>query len=282
MTADSGTSHPGTELRRDDPDRYLTAMLAPPPYREHLFALYAFNVEIAKVREVVSEPMLGEIRLQWWRDVIEEIYGGTVRRHAVAQALNDVVAAKRLSRRYFDALIDARAFDLTDEPPATMAALVDYAAGTSANLVALALEAMDARGDDIATVGRDVGIGWALTGLIRAIPAHAQARRLYVPRELTERHGVDVGELLELRSSVALCAAVRDVADQAAAHLRAARRARNVVPKGAVPALLVGRLADLYLRRLRSVGFDPFDVRLLHPMPFKGLRLAYAAIIGRF
>ena len=282
MTADSGISYAAAEVRENDPDRYLTAMLASPSYREHLFALYAFNVEIAKIREVVSEPMLGEIRLQWWRDVIEEVYGGTVRPHAVAQALRDAVAAKRLSRRHFDALIDARAADLTDEPPATMAALVDYAEGTSANLVLLALETMDARGEDIAAVGRDVGIGWALTGLIRAIPVHARARRLYVPRELTKRHGVQVRELLELRSSDALCAAVRDVADQAATHLRAARRARDVVPKGAVTAVLVGRLADLYLRRLRSVGFDPFDVRLLRPMPLKGLRLAFAALTNRF
>ena len=232
MTADSDTTYPAEDLRRSDPDRYLTAMFAPPPYRDYLFTLYAFNVEIAKIREVVSEPMLGEIRLQWWRDVIEEIYGGTVRRHAVAAALRDVVAAKRLSRRYFDGLIDARANDLSDEPPATMAALVDYADGTSANLVALALEALDARDDHVAAIGREFGIAWALAGLIRAIPVHARARRIYLPRIVMERHGLQSRDLLELRSSDALRATVRDIAGEAAAHLRTARQGRAEVPQG--------------------------------------------------
>ena len=281
MTASSDTSYLAADLQRDDPDRYLTAMLAAPPHRDHLFALYAFNVEIAKIREVVSEPMLGEIRLQWWRDVIEEIYGGTVRRHAVAQALDATVKARQLSRGHFDALIDARAFDLTDEPPATTAALVEYADGTSGRLAVLALQALNARDKEAAAVGRDIGIAWALTGLIRAVPAHARARRLYLPHDLMERHGVRPGELFELRSDDALRAAVSDLADQAAVHLRAARKARSVVPKAAVPALLVGRLADLYLRRLRSVGYDPFDSRLRRPMPLNGLRLAFAALVGR-
>ena len=73
-------------VRRVDYDRYLTALFAPPPARERLFALYAFNHEIAKVRETVSEPMIGQIRLQWWREAIGGIHAGTPRKHMVVAA----------------------------------------------------------------------------------------------------------------------------------------------------------------------------------------------------
>lgn len=256
-------------------------MFAPPPHREHLISLYAFNLEIAKIREMVSEPMLGEIRLQWWRDVIEELYSGTVRRHAIVQPLGEVIAAKRLTRRYFDDLIDARGLDLSEEPPATMAALIDYAARTSSNLVALALEALEVRDDTTGAVGHEIGIAWALAGLLRALPSHLRAKRVYLPRELIERHGVAMRDLMELRCSEALRAVVQAVAEQASAHLQTARQDNPVAPREAVPALLLSRLASAYLRRFRAVGYDPFDQRLARPMPFKGIKLAAAALARR-
>ncbi len=91
----SGTrtlSYCAAEVRRFDPDRYLCALFAPPGRREDVFALYAFNVEIARTRESVSEPMLGMVRLQWWRDAIAAIYGGTPPRHEVLGASAAAVA----------------------------------------------------------------------------------------------------------------------------------------------------------------------------------------------
>src|SRR3546814_16622414 len=83
MGAPARLSYCASQLRRYDPDRFLTALFAPPERRESLFAIYAFNLEIAKTREVISEPMLGQIRLQWWRDSITQIYLGQPPHHAV-------------------------------------------------------------------------------------------------------------------------------------------------------------------------------------------------------
>ena len=78
----------GEIVRTGDPDRFRTALFATPEAREHLFALYAFNLEIAKIAPMVSEPMLGEIRLQWWREALDQIYGdGPVRAHEVTTPL---------------------------------------------------------------------------------------------------------------------------------------------------------------------------------------------------
>jgi NADH dehydrogenase [ubiquinone] 1 alpha subcomplex assembly factor 6 len=118
-------------VRRHDRDRFQTALFAPAAEREALFALYAFNYEIARVRESVSEPMLGQIRLQWWREAIDAVYGAaTPRRHEVVEALGVVVRARALSRNHFARLIDSRERDLDDAPPKTLAALEEYAEGT--------------------------------------------------------------------------------------------------------------------------------------------------------
>ena len=129
-------AHCGALLRAADKDRFLTSLFAPAEHRDALFALYAFNVEVARVREVVHEPVAGEIRLQWWSDVFDGARRGEVAAHPVAAALLASMARYRLPPDRFKALIEARRFDLYDEPMATLADLEAYADGASASLVA--------------------------------------------------------------------------------------------------------------------------------------------------
>ena len=104
MQATAELSYCASEVRRHDADRFLTTLFAPKGHREDLFALYAFNLEISKTREVVSETMLGAIRLQWWREAIEAIYtNAELRKHAVVEALAETVTRRGLTREHFDA-----------------------------------------------------------------------------------------------------------------------------------------------------------------------------------
>lgn len=272
----------GSEVRQYDPDRFATAMLAPEAHREGLFSLYAFNLEVAKTREAVSEPMLGEIRLQWWREAIDGIYDGTPRRHEVVLPLAELVAEKNLTRKYFDDLIDARAHDLSDEAPATIDELLRYAEGTSATVLWLVLEALGVRSDTADLVARHVGIAWSLTGLIRAMPFHLSQRRLYIPEDLIDRHGIERRNLMELRPEPAIAGAVQDIAVHARDHLEKARALRDSVPKTALPALLLAPLTDMYLRRLAKAAYDPFDTHLTLPGRFVGIRLAMTMMLGRY
>jgi len=133
-------------VRRHDHDRFQTGLFAPARKRNALFALYAFNYEIARVRETVTEPMLGQIRLQWWREVVETAYAGTApRQHVVAIALTEAIREFALTRSELDRLIDSRERDLDPAPPPTLAALEDYAEGSSAPLAILALEVLGER-----------------------------------------------------------------------------------------------------------------------------------------
>src|SRR5207302_3959729 len=160
--AAAGLSPLAALVRRHDRDRYQTALFAPVDRREALFALYAFNYEIARVRELVSQPMLGQIRLQWWREAVAAAFAGAPpRQHEVAQPLSAVIADHRLTRVHFDRMIDTRERDLAEEPPATLGDLEDYAEGTAATLLFLALEVLGVTEPAARASAREVGIGYA-------------------------------------------------------------------------------------------------------------------------
>jgi len=279
---DSRLSYCGEQVRRFDHDRYLTCLFAPTHAREDLFALYAFNHEIAKVAEIVTEPMAGQIRIQWWREGLDDVYAGDPRRHEVAEALAGAVRRHKLTRSAFDRLLDARERDLDDEPPATLDQLTQYAEETSATLVQLALEVLGARDDASMEVGRHVGIAWALAGIARAVPFHAAQRRLMLPGNLTWQAELDVHDLFELREPREVRPVVREVAQRAAEHLKAAEHGRQDIPRAAVPALFPATLARHYLRLLARHGHDPFAPEVQRPQPSRPMRLAWAAARGRF
>jgi len=243
-------------VRRHDRDRFQTVLFAPAARREALFALYAFNHEIARVRERVSEPTLGRIRLEWWRETIAAAYeDGPVRRHDVAEALTDTIREHGPTREHFDRLIDAREKDLDDAAPTSLAALEDYAEAVSGRLIYLALEMLGV-GDPVARQAAfHVGIAYGLAGLLRAMPYQARASRPLVPAE---------------------------IAAAASRHLALARQLRSAVARAAFPALLPAIVAERYLRRLRRAGCDPFDETVTTPDPLQSWRFTAAALLNRF
>lgn len=272
------------ELRRQDRDRFQTTLFAPADRRDALVALYAFNFEVARVREVTHEPILGRIRLRSWRDALAEIYAGAeLRRHDVAEALARAIRDHHLSRAHFEALLDARELDLAEHPPASLEALEAYAEGSSASLVLLALEVLDVRDADSVTVGQAVGIAYALAGLLAAVPFHARMKRCYLPQDIIESYAIDLERtLFELKPSPALAETVQEIASLARYHLDVARSYRDKIPREAVPALLPAVLALRRLNRLARVGHNVFDPRWLKPDGLQSLRLAWAAMLGRY
>ena len=280
--SDTTLSYCGQEVRRHDNDRFLTALFAPAELREDLFALYAFNTEIARTREVVTEPMLGQIRLQWWRESVEGIYEGQPRRHEVVTALATAVERGGLSRPLLERLVDAREADLDDAPPKTLACLVNYAESTSSPLVQLALQAADARGEAAMAAGRHVGIAYSLTGILRSVPHLARAHRTRLPADLLAKHGVSEPRLFDLKPQESIRELVREVAEVARSHLAEARSRRAEVPKAALPALLPAVLAELYLDVLAKAGHDPFAPRVALAHPLRHAKLAWRSLLGRW
>jgi NADH dehydrogenase [ubiquinone] 1 alpha subcomplex assembly factor 6 len=270
-------------VRRHDRDRYQTALFAPVARREALFALYAFNYEIARVRESVTHPTLGRIRLEWWRENIAAAYGPEpARRHPVAEALTRVIREQQLTRYHLARLIDARETDLDDDPPANLAALEAYAEDTSSRLIYLALEVLDAGDATAVGAARHVGIAFALSGLLRALPLRMAAGRPLIPADLARRNGLDVDSPGPRHGTPALRTAVAEIAAAAMAHLRDARQSRPLVQRAALPALLPAVIADRSLRRLGRAGHDPFNPLLQQRDPLQSWRLTAAMLRRRF
>ena len=251
-----------TAVRRADPDRYLCALFAPAEARETLFALYAFNVEIATARESIRETVLGRMRLQWWRDMLVDVRRGRTVEHPVAESLAVAMRRSPLTFDLFDRLLTGRERDFDDAPPASIAALVDYADLTSASLVCLALEALEVSHSAAFEAARHVGIAWALVGLMRAIPFHARAGRAYLPRDLMARHGVSSAALFTGAAPGGLANVSRELTELAVTHLHDARALRPDIPCRASSALLTAAFADGDIKRLRRAAYDPFHPSL--------------------
>ena len=273
----------GALARAADYDRYLSAVFAPAARREALFALIAFNHEIARIPEAVSEPMLGRIRLQWWHEVLEAAYAGEpTRRHEVAVPLADAIETCGFDRARFDELLDAREADLEPDGQADLAALERYAAATGGSLTALMLQASGPDTAQALEAGRQVGTAWALVGTLRVAPRAAARGRVMLPADLLSEAGIAADELRAGRAFDRFASVAEPVAHRAQALLDAARKARRAVPRQGRGVLLIARLADLYLARLRRAAWDPRDPRLdVGPLRKQTAMLA-GAVSGRF
>ena len=244
-------------VRVADRDRFLTTLFAPIEHRPALLALYAFNLEIARVSDVVHEPLAGEIRLQWWSDVLEGEGREEVAAHPVAAALLASVARYRLSPERLHALIAARKFDLDTEPMRSLAELEAYAEGASAGLIALAAQVL-AGGLDIGALSRHAGLAHAFAGLLAAFPIHAARGKVFVPLDILAQHGAAREDAMSGPATPQLNAALAELRLHARRHLRAAQELVASAPPAVLPALLPVALAGPTLARMERRGYDPF------------------------
>ena len=246
-------------VRAADRDRFLATLFAPAEHRDALFALYGFNVEITRVREVAREPLAGEIRLQWWSDVLGGVGSGEVAAYPEAAALLASMARYHLPARRFEALIAARRFDLYDEPMATLADLEAYADGASSGLIALAAQVLLRGGEpDIGALCHHAGVAHAIAGLLKASPVHAARGQLFLPLEVLERHGASRQDVAGGRATPPLQAALTELRQRARHHLRAAQELLAAAPPAVLPALLPVALAAPMLARMERRDYDPF------------------------
>jgi phytoene synthase len=236
-------------VRRHDPDRFLTALFAPPPRRETLFVLYAFNHELARAIEVASQPMLALIRLQWWREVVE----GTRKRHEVADPLSDALAAGALDAADLLALIEARETEIAAmgsetaeaEPIATVAdwqAWLRAGAGGVSVAAARALEAPDAE------ALRPYGVAYGAAGVLRTVKLLARRGRCLLPADALAAHGLTPADVIAAPDAAAL----REVLAELAAVTLTALPAPARLPPAVIAAALPAVLARRDLRRVQG------------------------------
>jgi phytoene synthase len=248
-------SYSAERVRSTDRDCFIATLFAPPQHRAAIHAVYAFSLEVARVRDLAREVMPGEIRLQWWREVLQRQREGEASANPIAVALLGTIEAYRLPVNAFLTLIEARRFDLYNEPMLTVVELEDYAIKTSSALFDMAAQIL---GADAAVAAQPAGIAYAMTGVLAALPKHAARRQLYLPLQLLERHGLGPEDIFATRSSTALNAAAAELRSVARGHLDAAAKILRSLPQQALPAFLPIALVRPALDRLdRSDIFAP-------------------------
>jgi phytoene synthase len=251
--------------RAGDPDRTLAALFAPREARADLFALYAFNAELARIAEQVSEPDLGLIRLQWWRDAVARGSAGEASGHPVADAVSDAIRRRDLPQARIDALIDARQFDIAEKIMPSGDALDAYLRATAGNLFALAAQILGVRAPQAAADA--AGIAYGLTGLMRSLPFHAPRGRVDIPAALLQAHGASPDQLLAGETGSSLGAALAVLRERARVALEEAQAGIAELGAPARTAFLPLSLVDPYLKALEKVAGDPFrEIAGINPL----------------
>jgi len=231
-----------TFVRRHDPDRFLTALFAPAEKRMALLALYAFNHELARAREVVSEPPLALIRLQWWREVVE----GTPRRHEVAEPLSTAIAAGALAPADLLALIEAREVEADPSIP-TLGAWRAYLFGAAGGLSVAAARLLGAADPEAA---RPFGAVYGGAGVLRSAAIVARQGRCLLPEDVLARHGLSPEHVTAGPDSALASGVLAALAMDLRALLP--QRVPTGLRRSALAAILPAVLARRDLRRLGS------------------------------
>jgi len=256
-------------VRDHDFERYAATLFVPPRARRPLLALYAFNTELRRIRDHVSQPLPGEIRLQWWRDLVDGDARGSVEANPVAAELMAAAANHDLPRSELSRLVDARVFDLYDDPMLSLDMLERYCDDTAGRLFSLSARILGGKSDAVGHAVHHAGIAQGIVRAIQGLPLHAARKQLYLPQDVLNESGAKEADLFAGRSTPQLQAAITRLSDVAGSHLGKAMNLLIAVPADAkrvfLPLALVRRALDL-----ARPADDPFA-----PVPVSRLRMLW-------
>jgi phytoene synthase len=248
-----------TELvRAHDFARYASTLFVLAAQRRALLAIYAFNVEISRVREQVSQPLPGEIRLQWWTDMLAGSADGGGEGNPVAAELLLAIRSWRLPVERLSRLINEHQFDLYNDPMPTKAALEGYIDDTSSALFSLGAAIAGRQSPEIDHLARHAGLAQGISRVIAALPLDASRRQLFVPLQLLEQHGSGMEEVFAGKQTPKLRAALDQLIGEAREHLRTAFALLENMPPEARPPFLQLSLVARDLKRMSRADNDPF------------------------
>ena len=249
-------------LRETDRDRYLATLFARADKREALFALYAFDAEIVRVRDLARELMPGEIRLQWWREVLLGERAGEAAANPIAAAITEVLKRFDFVREPLVDLVEVHRFDVHGEPMRSMEELQAYAARTAGAIFELAVRLL---GDKVGSiVAKESGSAQMIAHLLAQFPRHAARRQLFVPLDILQHYGAVPEDIFAMQATPELRAALAEL------RLRARRNLAHVVsakiPEIAKPAFLSLAPLRRWLLDMEKPGYDPFRPPVVSPL----------------
>ncbi len=262
----------------DDHNRYLTTLFVDKDKRRSLLALYAFNIEISKVIDNSKEPLVSQMKLQWWRDSLENLKKGIVAKHPVVEELSTALINHQINIEDLLIMLQARDHELFNETPKTLSALNDYCRQTAGTLSRISLQVIS--NDDQHSHRNqceDLGTAWGLVGIIRAISFHATTQRCLIPDEILREANIKVEDLYKGDFSPEFSLAIMPICDEAETLLKQAVKS---VPKDDKCAFLLAPLTKSYIRRLKNNSHDIQKVDFEQGEISRLMSLTWTALLG--
>ena len=245
-------------VRTHDFARYASTLFVPAGERRALLAIYAFNVEVSRVREQVSQPLPGEMRLQWWTDMLAGEGHGGIEGNPVAAELQLAIQDRHLPVERLSRLIDEHQFDLYNDPMPTMAALESYLNDTASALFSLGAGIAGGQSGEIEHLARHAGLAQGMAQVMAALPRDASRRQLFVPLQVLQQHGSGMEEVFAGRQTAKLRAVLDQLVGDAQGHLKTAFALLATVPRQVRPVFLPLELVARELIRMSRADSDPF------------------------
>jgi 15-cis-phytoene synthase len=269
-----------TMLRDSDRDRYLCCLLSPAGKRDALAAIYAFNAELARIRDLVHEPLPGEVRLQYWRDLLSGNAHGSTQANPVAAALLNAIETYDLPRQAFLNMLDARVFDLYDDPMESRSTLEGYAGETASAVIQLAgLVLEPSQTVRSADAAGHAGVAQAIAGMLLLMPLHRHRGQVYLPVEILNATGLDRDTFLEGKDKARISAAIEAFAGLGCDHLTKARQ--SVISEKLFAAFLPVAVSNAVLVRAQKAGAGLFERPVQLPQWRRQLQFIRALIRKR-
>jgi len=254
-------------VRNHDFARYASTLFVPATERRALLALYAFNSEIVRVRDQVTQPLPGEIRLQWWTDTLSGHAHGGVEGNPVAAELMIAVRDYNLPVAPLSHLVEEHQFDLYNDPMPTMAALEGYLTDTCAALFGLGAQIVGPPSAAIDHLARHAGLAQGIVQIIANLPRDASHRQLFMPQQLLQSHDSDVEDVFSGKETPKLRAVLDELAGEAREHLAKATSLLSEIPP---PTRVV--FLPLAVTRRDLAGLSRADRNPFLPQPTSRLR----------
>jgi phytoene synthase len=248
-------------VRTHDFARYAATLFLPTDQRRALLSIYAFNVEISRVRDQVSQPLPGEMRLQWWTDMLLGAGHGGVEGNPVAAELLQTINNLHLPVEQLSRLIEEHQFDLYNDPMPSMAALEGYINDTSSALLSLGARVVAPSSEEVDHLARHAGLAQGMVTVIAALPLDAARRQLFVPLQLLESHGSSMEEVFSGKQTLRVRAAIDQLVGEANGHLNTAMTLLARVQPEVRPLFLPLALVRRELKRMSRADHDPFAPR---------------------
>ncbi|MEP3277007.1 MAG: phytoene/squalene synthase family protein [Stappiaceae bacterium] len=250
-------------VRNHDKDRFLTGLFADENDRAGLFALYAFNLEVSRIREKVSDALPGEVRLQWWRDALSGTEHGSVSDHPVAHAFVRTIEKYDLPETAIANLLEARCFDLYDDPMPDMNTLEGYLGETGSIIFQLASMILThTRAATLADTCGHAGVSYAMVNLLRALPWHSRRNQLYIPADVLSRNNTEAQAFFSLEAGKPVDSVLDEMRAHTRHHLSAFKERLADVPRQAIPAFLPLCLVEPYLKQMEAGTYQPFHSQI--------------------